>query len=303
MIAHDDADPREELDAVEVDDLDVEASKGQDQDDGEARQKDAPDLEAAIRETQEEARKYGWRPRDQFTLNPETWVDADRFLELGSTQRKMLKDALAQRDQRIEEQERKLEAIAALNRQTVERQVAQERQRFEQQLAALREHKRQAAEEADLARYDELDRQERQMRPPQVEGHRDQPQEFPEVKAYREANAWTQSADLWDAAVAAVAANPAIQSEPPARQLRYAEMAVRQAYPEAFAQPAPRQQAAQPRQARVDGGGLGASSRGKGAESLPADVKAIARSEIENGHFANMDEYAKEYFAHLEGRA
>jgi hypothetical protein len=68
-------------------------------------------------EQEREARKIGWRPKEQFKGNQDDWVDAGEFLDRGKTfipflnaERHRLQGDLGQRDSRIQQLEGRLQA-------------------------------------------------------------------------------------------------------------------------------------------------------------------------------------------------
>jgi len=89
-------------------------------------------------EAEGEARKYGWKAKEEFDLAPEGWVDANRFLELPSTQVKMLRDTRKQLERELRERDEKLSGIERTARTAVEAARKQERERYEAQLAELK---------------------------------------------------------------------------------------------------------------------------------------------------------------------
>lgn len=251
-------------------------------------------------QAQEEARKYGWRPKEEFDLAPEGWVDAKRFMELPSTQNKMLRDELRElRNQTSKAEEtfaERLERLDRANRAAMEAALRKQQEEHEAKLAELTQTQRRAAEEGDMATYDAIERQKASLKPPepvqtetpQTEPKNDGPD--PEVVSYREKNEWTQDPVLWKFAADAVSANPDILRKSAKEQLEYAEARVKDLFPHKFEQP-------RARPSRVDGGGLaGGRKSGKGASDLPSEARAAGQEFVEAGVFKTMDDYAKAYF-------
>lgn len=282
---------------------DEELPEGQEQEAPEAQEPEQSDAERE--EIEAEARKYGWRPKEDFDKAPDGWVDAARFMEFPSTQVKMLRDTRRELEKRLAEQERaRAEDIArveAANKAAMERVRAQEKAQFETRLAQIQRQKAEAAKSMDLETYDRLAQQEAQLRPPkEPEAERQQPPPVvpPEIDSYRRENDWAQNPALWQQMSQFVDyAMQTGQMRPdaaPADQLAYADRMMRQARPDLFPQ-------AKLTTSRVDGGGLAPRSgkRGKSAADLPADVKKIGADYVKEGIYSSIDEYATDYFAEV----
>lgn len=258
---------------------------------------DQPDPDRVAREV--EAKKYGWRPKEDFDRDPEGWVDADRFLELPSTGVKMLRDTKRDLEKRVEESEKAravdIARVEATSRAAIEAVRMQERQRYDTELTAVREAKRQAASMADVARYDALETRERQLSAPPVR-QSDEKQPHPDAVEYaaRPEGAWLNNPELAKAGFHLIEANPSVKVLPPKVQIAFAEAELRKFYPTAFAAPA---QQEPPKASRVDGGGLaGGGRRTKGADDLPADVRKVAAGFVKEGVFKDINAYAAAYW-------
>lgn len=244
-------------------------------------------------EAESDARKYGWKPKGEFTLDPEGWVPADRFLELPSTQRKMTQDINRRLEKELKDRDERLERLTATASEAVAIARRQERERYEAELARLEVAKRAAVDVGDVASYDALTRQERAIRPPVVEQQAPAVQVHPAVTEAIRTTPWLQDPDAYKFAQMAINDNPEVQRLPAAKQIAWAAKKVQEHFPEHFAE-----QPARAQFAKVDGGGLGAiGKRGKGADDLPADVRKVGMDFVADKIFASLDEYAASYFA------
>lgn len=248
-------------------------------------------------EAETEARKYGWRPKEEFDRDPEGWVDASRFMELPATHLKMQRDITKRLQKELQERDDRLSNIERTAKMAVEAARKQERTKYEAELESIRKERRAAAEEGDVARIDALDKREDEVRKnaPAVD---DEPRTeataiAPEIQTYLDANDWTKNPAAISFARGAIDLNREIQLLPPMKQVEWAEKKVREAFPELF----PAQKRAS--ESKVDPGGLGLLTRksGKSADDLPADAKAIGKEFVSQGLFKSIDEYAKSYFA------
>ncbi len=233
-----------------------------------------------------EARKYGWRPKETFTKTPESWRDAASFLEAPQTQVKILRDELKDRDKRFA-------AVEQMAKSAADRVRDQERATFQAQLAALETQKREAAESADLARYDAIQTQQRALRPP-VEAPAD-PGVHPDVKAKVDAAEWTKDPEMFGFAQRLIGSSQEYLDLPPSKQFEVAERKVKEYWPERFKEP---ERPKVPGAGKVDGGSLAVPGR----INLSADELREAEGFVKQGIFKSVKEYA-EYSAKLYGGA
>lgn len=249
-------------------------------------------------EAESEARKYGWKPKDEYTLDPEKWVDAERFLQFPQTQTKILRDTKRELEKRLEESERArktdFEQLRKTSQQAIEIARQQAEQRYRDELAAIQQAKRAAVQSQDVTKFEALERREQQVRDQQAVQPQAAPALDPAVAEYREKNEWARDPVMWtEMAQSVEIALRSGMSMSPADQLAYAEGVMRRKYPHMFQTQAPA-----PATQRVDSGGLGGGfRRGKSAADLPADVRAVAQDFVKEGVFKSMDEYAAAYFS------
>lgn len=236
----------------------------------------------------DEARKYGWKDKDEFTLAPDGWVDAERFLELPSTQLKMVRDTKRELEKQLKERDEQFSRIERTSMTAIERVRQQERERYDQQVRDLEAQKRAAVETADTEAFDRAEQARQKLRPPVIE---EVPQKQPD---YLEAATWTKDPAAAAFAFRLVEDNPRIKYLPPERQVAWAATQVKEHFPELFDEP--KQEQAPPRSARVDGGGLGFKTRTRGPDDLPPDVRKIAESFVKEGVYKSVSDYAKDFY-------
>lgn len=247
---------------------------------------EAPDPEAEA-----EARKYGWRDKSEFTLAPDGWVDATRFLELPSTQLKMTRDLKRELERELKsrnEKDAKLERTAQI---ALEKVRQQERERYEQQLREIEAQKRAAVEMADTEAFDRAERARQGLKAPETIEPAPRQEQVPEYIAKAE---WLKDPHAYQFAFNAIESNPVIQGLPPERQIAWAAAEAKKFFPELFS--ADQEQPQQQRSARVDSGGLGFRPRTKGADDLPQDVRKVGEMYVNEGIYKSISEYAEDYF-------
>ena len=251
----------------------------------------APVVAEVDPETTAEARKYGWKDQGEFSLAPEGWVDAARFMELPSTQRKVANDRARKFEADNASLRDQMSRIAALTEAQVAKTQRDERARYDAELARIKAEKRDALETADTARFDRLEAQEERLREAQPAQQTQRPQVHPEVAAYEASDAgkWLKDPEMARFAARVVEETPGATGLSPARQIALAERRVREMFPERFP-------SAPAKHAKVDGGGLATRSRTKGAADLPADARAAGKDFVAKGWFKDMEAYAKAYY-------
>jgi hypothetical protein len=259
------------------------------QDDGPSQE----ELDAA-KALQDEARKFGWKPKEEYTKPPAGWMEPTRFLEHPSTKVKMLRDEKRAWEQERQELSQRLAGIERATADTVKRARDQERQQYESRLAEVQRQQREAVETADSERFENLRRHEDRLR---ATAPAPQPEVNPEVAAYREKNPWVSDPEVGAYAYHLIEANPAVKTLTFANQMKFVEKNVREMFPDRFPilreADIPRQRP-DPTHSKVDGGGL-AGSRRSLADKLPAEARAAGSRFVKQGLYSSLDEYAKVY--------
>lgn len=243
-------------------------------------------------ETIEEAKKYGWRAKEEFDLAPEGWVDADRFMELPATQRKVLKDQNKTLNERIQSLEGQNASVAREAARATKLAMEEQKRAHEAQLNDLRNQQRKAAELGDMAEYDRLNVERQKVAESQPAQQPQQPEHSPEYQAHHSSAEWAKDPILWKFAIDAVnQGGPTVMGMRDIDQLKYAEAKVREYFPQKFEAPKP------PSPPKVDGGGIGGGAAPKkGVNALPADARRAGKEFVEAGVFKDMEAYAKAYF-------
>lgn len=98
------------------------------------------------RDFEAEARVQGWRPQDEFTGDPEKWIEAEAFIKSGERSGGFLKksnDALARK-------------VAILER-TVKKLTREGRDAYANAIADLKTQQKEAVESGDVAAFERLD--------------------------------------------------------------------------------------------------------------------------------------------------
>lgn len=261
------------------------------------------------------ARAQGWVPREEFRGDPDKWRDAGEFVKRGEELLPVALERSRAAERKAQELEQRLQAQAAEaadKLERLERMSVAALQRHKQQLEANYQHAMRAAvETGDVARYDQLSRDlvtardqfdqqvsQQVNEAPQPDGYRPLP---PQIKAT--VDTWVQSNEWFNRdpelnAVAQAHHSKLLREKPGlslSDNLAETTKYVRQRYPERFGQT---QQFTTP---MVEAGGgrvpSSAGPRAKGANDLPADVRAVGQRYVTQGLFKDLNEYAREYFS------
>lgn len=259
---------------------------------------EAPEVEQPDPDLEAEAKKYGWKPKSEFTLAPDGWVDAARFMEMPQTQVKILRDTNRELARQRKELDERLSRIDQTTSAALNRVREQEKRQYEAALARVRAEQTKAVEVADVDAYNKARQNEEQLLKA-MPAAPETPAYPPETLSYMqsEKGSWMKDAELMAFAAQAIDDAPGVRALPAAKQIEWAERQVRSVFPEKFAPSAPQAApVAAPRASRVDGGGLASARRERGPEDLPAEAKQVGAQFVKEGLYSNLQEYARDYF-------
>jgi len=250
-----------------------------------------PDEDRA--ELEEEARKYGWRPKEEFDRDPGNWVDAERFLSMPRTMLKIERDRRRDTEKTAKELEQRIARMEGMTKVATDRALEAQRLQYEARIQEIEARKRAAVEVGDTDTYDRLAEQQNQIRPPRM-APPPPVQEDPlaEYKA-SESGRWALDPHAARMGAQLIEQNPHIKYLPPIKQAEWAAEQIKPYFREYFPEPKPAPSGV----SKVDGGGLGAGfKRGKGGADLPPEARKQGQEFVEMGVYKSLDEYAKDYF-------
>lgn len=214
------------IEVIEQDDAPAEGANetSQDKEDGESGER--ADVEA-------QARSMGWRPKDEWRGDPDTWRDADEFVERGTTMIPIL-------NKRIEGYESEIGSLREEVATLKQGQRKSEVDAYSRAYRALAAKRRDAAAGGDMKVYDEAETEIAELekaRPKDEPEARGEAQEFdPIVKAWVDRTPWFNSDP--DMTQYAATEHGILRSEKPGlsteENLREVERRVRQRFPAKF---------------------------------------------------------------------
>lgn len=136
------------------------------------------------RDYEKEALEMGWTPEEEWKGDPDKWRPAQEFVERGETIIPILRN-----------ENKKLRADMAAMEMGLKAQIERIRQEaqdgakrdYEQKVAALKQQQRQAVEEGDIEKFDQVDKQIGNLKEPQQTA---QPQSNPVFEEWNKKNPW-----------------------------------------------------------------------------------------------------------------
>lgn len=256
--------------------------------DGEQQsQGDAAD--AAARETEASARAQGWRPKDQFTGDPDKWVDASTFVDRGNS----FKSNLVQKVATLEKQIADFKGTAAQFNKYHQETMAKKDKELANTIRQLKIQKSEATSDGDHAAAVELE-----DRIDTLNQERDEAKRL-EKEALEQAQAAAAESQVDPVLIAWVAdGNEWFDNDPKLRRyaMSVAEelrangsklagrafldrilLEVKTDFPEKFTNPN------RLRAGAVDNGAGGRSSGGRTAADLPAEDRTLMNKFVKEG--------------------
>lgn len=263
-----------------VDEDDPQEGLEENQDEEQSNGDDSPYAELAG--------EMGWVPRDKFQGPSEDWKPADEFIRAG-------RDIQRDTSRELKTVRTQLDNIAKTNASIVKQQV---QERFGEVVSRYKK----AVDDGDEMTALRLAGELHSLATPQTQGP---PQPSPETQSWVERNSgWFKQPGFEYATARAIEICNTLAGQgytDHATQLRIAEQRLRQEMPQVFQG---MKNGKPPAGVHAPGSrGAGPSSRQKGFADLPQKSQEIARDMEERGVIKSRDDFAKNYFANLEGKA
>lgn len=263
---------------------------------------EAPEAAAPIEETEalapvagaeeqpspeDQARKRGWRPKEEFTGPEDKWVDAETFLQRGVEEPGLIRKELQAAEKRIKSLERTLKEFSAHHSRT-------EQRAYERALIDIQARLDQAAASGDVQGVRDATDELVELRAEAKDAaQHTAPAQDEAFEAWHEENPWFGKDKALTAACAAIGQEVFDEGYTGKAQIREVDRRMREAFPEKFAKPANPHRAAA---SAVEGAGAPARPRGKTRSDLPADARATMDRWVKEGLITEA-EYIKDFFA------
>lgn len=133
----------------------------------------APEKSEEDKHIEEQARRMGWRPKEEYNRDPARWVDAKTFVERGERELPVLRDRYRKIDERLANTEQELSASKKLLvesneavKQLREMSLKAEERAYARAVQELEEKKINAFRNQDEAAFIEAERRQRELQPP-----------------------------------------------------------------------------------------------------------------------------------------
>lgn len=246
--------------------------------------------EVVERDYEADARKYGWRPKEEFKGPKDRWKDAETFVRDSEENLHVVRSVLDSERKEHAERLARVERAATAAYETAKRN-------FDQKTAELENQLRYFASKGDLSSFDQVNKQ--------LKDFTSNAPQLPEAvgrtpdEIFQADNPWygadlamTGYAEKYSQRLAST--SPGLGLE---ENLRQTKAAVMQEFPHKFANGSPRGKFP-----AVDAGssfpsaGRKNGNRKTGAD-LPSDVRSIGERFVKQGLFKSLDEYATDYFS------
>jgi hypothetical protein len=235
---------------------------------------------------EQRAMEQGWRPKDEFNGDEETFVDAKEFLG-----RQPLFDKIETSQKEVKQLRKALENFK--NHYTKVKETE-----YNRALAALKSERKSALENGDGDRFELIDAEIKNVEQQVQEvkqAHeaplvQDTPQEPIEFVHWKNRNGWYDKMQYMRVYADELGTTLHQQGVKPAEVLKQVEVAVRKKFPDEFVNP---RKASAP--AVEEGRGSSTASRGNSfKDKLPADARSIMNSLVRSGTMTE-EEYIADF--------
>ena len=192
---------------------------------------DTPQEPAQLSEVEQRAMEMGWRPKEEFDGDEDSFIDAKEFVR-----RKPLFDKIETQSKEIKNVRKAIEALQ-------QHYTAREAAAVEQALAKLRTARKEAIADSDGESFDAIDTEIKRV---EKESERlkaldkqepEAPEIHPEFAAWTNRNRWYNDTQYMRAWADDEGVKLARQGKTPAEVLRILEVAVKKEFPQKFTNP------------------------------------------------------------------
>lgn len=244
----------------------------------------------------DEAKIYGWVPKEDFRDDPDRWVDAETFVKRGREINPILRknnDILLKKHQSLQQE---LQEIRGTVSEFKKYHEETEKRAYDAAIAQLRSEKKEAISLGDGERVVQIDDQiddlkSQREKKPEIQQQQPQVQIPQELVEWQEKNSWYGTDPEMTAVANAMGQvinqeNPTLVGKP---WLDALTKKVKQRFPEKFTRERP---------ASVEGGGGGAvqsGTKGKSFKDLPKDAQE-ACVRFEKQGLLTRERYVKDFF-------
>ncbi len=144
---------------------------------------------------QNEARRFGWKPLEEFDGNQEDWRDAGEFLKRGREINGYLRKDLEKLNSELSKRDKEIESLKETMQEFKRFSIEAEDRAYKKALEELKHQKREAIKDADGDRVVEIEEEierlhQEQAKPAKTAPKQQEPQENPDFVAWHSQNPW-----------------------------------------------------------------------------------------------------------------
>ena len=146
------------------------------------------------------ARLMGWSPLEDFRGDPDNWIEADKFVERGTTHLPILKEnldrALDKLDKittKFEQTEKDIKVMADYNKKSDERAFERAERQYETEIKDLKAQLRQSVVDEDIEKFDQVEAKIESLEKPEKADIPPAPVQSPAYQSWLAENAWYTS--------------------------------------------------------------------------------------------------------------
>ena len=134
-----------------------------------------PDVDPVEQEYENKARRMGWRPKDEYSGNPDRWVDARTFVLRGEAELPILRERFRKMDTEfasvkteLTDTKKKLNEASEVLVELRDMSRGAEERAYNRAVGDLKERQRQAVAEASVDKFEAAQREIDSLKPPQA---------------------------------------------------------------------------------------------------------------------------------------
>ena len=232
----------------------------------------------------DEARKEGWVPEEEWNGPKEKWVDSATFVERGEKIAGILKSKVSRLEEEVQRLAESNKQFGAFHKTSLEK----EQKKAAQAIKELEQLRKQAISEGDGDAFDAADRQlsELKREAPQT----DQTAHAQMAQQWLAENKWYNESPKLGPYADGIAERVAAEGYSGKAYFNELTRRTKEAFPEEFSNTRRTQSSA------VEGGGEKETknSKAKTYDNLPSDAKAACANFVRGG-FMTKEEYVKQY--------
>lgn len=238
----------------------------------------------AATEIEEAAGKGGWLPKDQWTGDPEKWVDAPKFVLRAA-------EILPQLTADLKDARAEIRTVKKAVADSAKFISAAEKRAYDQGVAAAQARLDTAAASGDVEGVRNATKEIVDLATDAITTAPAQPATTPEFDAWKADNSWFGTDRAMTAAAVAIANEAEAEGYKDKALIKETDARIRAKFPQLYTNPN------RDRAAPVEGGGNAPRKTGKSFSDMPQDAREMVSYFEKNTKGFNRDKYIRDYFS------